>query len=859
VAIKLRIPKGNGLAKGGRMLPRDPILRAALLLFVSLSVVLIGVFCFYYVKYDIIIQKRLSGQIFSNSARIYAQAQTVRVGEKIEIRDIANRLRHAGYSEHQGNSPLGTYRITKDTIEVTPGPESYHSPDSARIKISGGQVESISSKSGDLGAYELEPELISALFDAGQRSKRQLVKYQDIPRVMVDAVLAIEDRRFFQHSGVNYVRLAEAFWVDLTHQRHEQGGSTITMQLSRAFFLTPQKTLKRKLVEMLIAIELEQKLSKEQIFEFYANRVDLGQRGSFTISGFAEASRSYFNKDLKDISLPEAALLAGLIQAPSALSPYRHPERALERRNLVLDSMVETHTITRADADKAKATPLKLAPPNVEASDAPYFVDLVRDELINKYNERDLNDQSYRIYTTLDPDLQRTAAQAVDTGLKLVDEQVTKMRTRKVKVGKNKFETQVKPGAEAQVALVALDPHTGEVLALVGGRNYGYSQLNHAVAKRPTGSIFKPFVYAAAMNTALNPNTAPDGQAAVFTPATMIEDSPSTFSYGDQIYEPRNYKEEYHGQVTARYALALSLNNATVKLAEEVGYDKVADLAKSAGITSVKATPAMALGAYDATPLDMAAAYTVFANGGTRLSPILVNSLRNSKGDVIEDYHSDKTQILDPRIAYLMTNMMEGVVNFGTAFSVRQRGFNSPAAGKTGSSHDGWFAGYTSNLLCIVWVGYDDYSDLHLSGSQTAAPIWAEFMKKAVTLPAYSDVRSFSQPSGVVDVQLDKITNRLATPSCPDTYTAAFVAGTEPRDTCDQSTGVRGFFSRIFGNGGEKVLPPPGADGDQSDPAKKKKGFFGKIAGIFKEDKDKSPSAPSNQPAQPSSSGNNPH
>ncbi|HEY7617767.1 MAG TPA: transglycosylase domain-containing protein, partial [Terriglobales bacterium] len=550
-------------------------------------------------------------------------------------------------------------------------------------------------------------------------------------------------------------------WIDFTHQKHEQGGSTITMQLSRAFFLTPEKTLKRKLVEMLIAIELEQKFSKQQIFEFYANRIDLGQRGSFTISGIAEASRAYFNKDLKDISLPEAALLAGLIQAPSYLSPYRHPERALERRNLVLESMVDTHAITRADADKAKATPLKLAPPNVEASDAPYFVDLIRDTLINKYNERELNEQSYRIYTTLDPELQKAAAQAVESGIKLVDEQVKKMRTRKVKVGKGKYETQVRPGPDAQVALVAMDPHTGQVLALVGGRNYGFSQLNHAVAKRPTGSIFKPFVYAAAMNTALNPATAPDGQAMVLTPASMIEDAPSTFSYGDQIYEPRNYKEEYHGQVTARYALALSLNNATVKLAEEVGYDKVADLAKAAGVSSVRATPAAALGAYDATPIDMAAAYTVFANGGTRVSPIMITSLRNSRGDVIDDFSPDKKQVLDPRVAYVMTNMMEGVLNFGTAYPVRTRGFNAPAAGKTGSSHDGWFAGYTSNLLCIVWVGYDDYSDLRLSGAQTAAPIWAEFMKKAVALPQYSDVKAFSQPSGVVDVQLDKITNRL--------------------------------------------------------------------------------------------------
>jgi penicillin-binding protein 1B len=873
VAIKLRIPKSKDGAKGTRTLfPRDPVLRAAALAFVTISLVVIGFFSYFYVKYDRIIERRFSGQVFSSAARIYAQPETVRVGEKIDLKEIAAQLKRAGYTE-SGSSPLGTYRMQRDAIEISPGPESYHSPDSARLHISEGKVESIAGKTGDLDAYELEPELITSLFDAGQRAKRQVVRYQDIPKVLVEAVTSIEDRRFFQHSGVNFVRLGEAVWVDLTHQRHEQGGSTLTMQLSRGFFLTPEKTVKRKAIEMLIAVELERKFSKQQIFEFYTNWVDLGQRGSFTISGFAEASRAYFNKDLRDISLPEAALLAGLVQAPSFLSPYRHPERALERRNLVLDAMVETHAITRAEADKAKATPLKLAPPNVEASDAPYFVDLVRDTLTSKYNERELNEQTYRIYTTLDPDLQRAAAQAVDSGITLVDEQVKKLRTRKIKIGKGKYETQVKPGPTPQVALVAMDPHTGAVLALVGGRNYGFSQLNHAVAKRPTGSIFKPFVYAAAMNTALNPVAMPDGQAAVFTPASTVDDSPTTFSYGDQIYEPRNYKEEYHGQVTARYALAMSLNNATVKLAEQVGYDKVADLAKAAGINSVKATPAMALGAYDATPLEMTSAYTVFANGGSRLSPLLINSLRNAHGDVIEDFKADKKDVLDPRIAYIMTDMMEGVMNFGLAYSaVRVRGFDAPAAGKTGSSHDGWFAGYTSNLLCIVWVGYDDYSDIRLSGAQTAAPIWAEFMKKAAKLPQYSQMKSFSQPSGVVDVQLDKATNRLATPSCPETYTAAFVAGTEPRDTCDQATGVRGFFSRIFGLG-EKPLPPPppggqvpqGAqtsqtgqpNGDQQDASKKKKGIFGKIAGIFKDDK--SSSSPAKQPSDAGNGDNNPH
>ena len=845
MSIKIKIPKSGGDSgtKTIRGLPRDPVLRAALVAFLVLAVSFTIVFSYFYIKYDRIIEKRFRTPIFANSAKIYSLPRVVRDGEKTDARQIAAELRRAGYSDKDGESNLGTYHLVKGGIEITPGSESYHAPEPARIMIEDSQVSQITSRGNELSAYELEPQLVTALFDAEQRSKRELVKYNDISPVMVQATLAIEDRRFFEHSGVNYLRMMEAAWIDLMRGRHEQGGSTITMQLSRGFFLTPEKTIKRKLTEMLIAEELEHKFSKQQIFEFYANWVDLGQRGSFAISGFAEASKAYFNKDLKDITLPEAALLAGLIQRPSYLSPYRHPERALDRRNLVLESMVETHAITREQADKAKATPLKLAPPNVEASDAPYFVDMVREQLISKFSENELNDSSYRIYTTLDPDLQKAAAQSVEMGIKLVDEQVRKLRTKKIRVGK-KYETKVENGPQAQVALVAIDPHTGAVLALVGGRDYGWSQLNHAVAKRPTGSIFKPFVYAAAMNTAL------DGSQAVITPASTVTDEPSTFAYGDSIYEPRNYKEEYHGEVTLRYALAMSLNNATVKVAEEVGYDKVADLAKSAGIASVKATPAMALGSYDASPLDMAGAYTVFSNTGVRLSPILLRSVRSSKGDVIANYNTDQKPVMDPRIAYVMTNMMEGVINNGLGYTaVRLRGFTPPAAGKTGSSHDGWFAGYTSNLLCIVWVGYDDYSDLRLSGAQTAAPIWAEFMKKASTLPMYSDMTPFSQPSGVVDVQLDKATNRLATPNCTDDYVSAFVAGTEPRDTCETQQGFKGFLTKLFSGSDKPVMPAPAANGQnssiQEDP-KKKKGFFGKIAGIFKDDKS---SAPVSKPA----------
>jgi penicillin-binding protein 1B len=794
MAVKIKFPRIQGF-RGSH---RHPFVRAAALIFLIVSTLLLGTFSYYYVKYQKIVDTRMRGQIFANTAKIYAQPRAVRVGQKADPKEIGGYLRHAGYSEasETNKSKFGIYRQFPGGIEIRPGQESYYNSEGAVIRVRDGRVDRISSSADStdsLSAYELEPQLVTGLFDSQQRAKRRLVRYDDIPKVMVDAVTAIEDRRFFHHGGVNYWRLMKAALIDLKEGGNRQGGSTITMQVARGFFLSPEKRIKRKMIEIIISIELEQRFSKQQIFELYANQVDMGQRGSFTITGFGEAAQAYFGKDLKDITLPEAALLAGLVQRPSYLSPYRHPERATERRNLVLESMVETGDITRAQADAAKATPLKLAPQNVEASDAPYFVDMVREQLTAKYGD-ELNAGGYRIYTTIDPPLQRAAAEAVDTGIKEVDSLINKLRTRRVKVGKNKFENKVMPGPTPQVALVALDPHTGEVLALVGGRNYGFSQLNHAVAKRPTGSIFKPFVYAAAINNGVT------NEQPVFTPATLVDDSPTAFINGEDVYTPRNYKEEYHGKVTAQFALAHSLNNATVKVAEMVGYDKVANLARVAGISSVKATPAMALGSYDATPMEMAAAYTVFTNNGQRITPGLLKSVRDPNGDVIDNFQPQRTQVLDPRVSSVITTMLENVVNTGTAANVRLRGFTAPAAGKTGSSHDAWFAGYTSNLLCIVWVGYDDYSDIKLSGSALALPIWTEFMKRAVNLPEYSDVRPFSPPQGVVQLVLDKATNQIATPACPDDYSTAFIEGTQPTQTCEQTAADHGnFFQRLLG------------------------------------------------------------
>jgi penicillin-binding protein 1B len=862
LAIKIKIPR----AKGVRNSLSSPIVRAALAAVLIICLGLFGVFSYYYYKYQKIVERRMSGQIFANTAKIYAQPRSLRVGQKADPREIGNYLRHAGYTEEgeQGKSKFGTYKLQSAAIQIKPGEESYYNSEGALVRVREGKIEKISSlgNGGDsLSAYELEPQLVTGLFDKEQRAKQRLVKYDDVPKIMVEAVTSIEDRRFFQHSGVNYARLVKAAWIDVRAGGNRQGGSTITMQVARLFFLSPEKKLTRKMAELLISIELEQRFSKKQIFELYANEVPMGQRGSFSIAGFGEAAKAYFNKDIKEVSLPEAALLAGMIQRPSYLDPYRHPERAIERRNLVLDAMVETRAITREQADQAKAAPLKLAPQNVEASDAPYFVDLIRDQLLPKFSDDELNTDGYRIYTTLDPGLQKAAADAVTSGMKEVDQQITKLRTRRVKVGKGKYETKVLPGPIPQVALVALDPHTGDVLALVGGRSYGFSQLNHAVAKRPTGSIFKPFVYATAVNNAVT------GEQPVFTPATLVDDSPTAFTNGTDVYTPRNYREQYWGQVPAQFALALSLNNATVKVAEMVGYQKVAALAHAAGITSVQPTPAMALGAYDAAPLEMAAAYTVFSNNGQRITPIMVKSVRDASGDVIENFQSQSAQILDPRVAYVVQTMMQGVMNNGTASVVRARGFTAPAAGKTGSSHDAWFAGFTSNLLCIVWVGYDDYSDIKLSGAMLAAPIWADFMKRAIALPGYSDVKSFTPPPGVVQLSIDKHTDQVATPACPDDYVMAFIDGTQPTQTCEQgpATGTtagdhRNFFQKLFGAEPKPSPPPPVLNPNGPSPAQpassanatqeatqpgeqdksKKKGFFGRIFGAIKGDnKDK--------------------
>ncbi len=791
MALKIRIPRPTGDRPWSSLL-----LRFALFGVVAAGAAFFALFGYYYIEYQHIVDARLKEPLFADTAKIYAAPREVRPGQKLSIRLIASELREAGYSTDGAAqaSPLGTFSEDVGTITVRPGPQSYHTEDSATIRVSGGVVESITDDRGvTLASYELEPLLITGLSSGASRAKRRLLTYNEIPPDLVQAVLGIEDRRFFEHNGVNYWRLASAGVQDLFTGHKEQGGSTLTMQLARGFFLSPEKHFKRKLIEIVITFQLEHRFSKQQIFEMYANEINLGQRGSFSIDGFGEAAEAYFGKDVRQLDLAECAMLAGMIQRPNYFNPFRHPDRTIERRNLVLDSMVEIGAITKEQAERAKQEPLHLSTASIDASEAPYFVDLVHEQLLERLGDRDFNREGLRIYTSLDPDLQRVAAEAVESTMHLVDEQVDKLHARDRRRGV--------PYSYPQVALVALNPHTGQVLALVGGRSYGASQLNHAVATRPTGSIFKPFVYAAAFNTAVEGTLLP-GQTTLFSPVTMLSDEPTTYMVGNQEYSPRNFEGEYLGEVTARTALMRSLNNATISLAGMVGFDTVAALAREAGITSARGTPAVAIGAYGATPLEMAGAYTVFANHGLRIDPWMLASIRTPTGDVITDYSPASRQVLDPRVAYLTTSLMEAVLQGdGTGAGVRAMGFTAPAAGKTGTSHDAWFAGYTSNLLCVVWVGNDDYSDIQIEGARAAAPIWAAFMKKAIQLPQYSDTNEFTPPDGVQIVSLDKATNLVSDAACPDDYQAAFLDGTAPTETCDHTEDHRNLLQKLFGVG----------------------------------------------------------
>jgi len=784
--MKVRVQAHSGLAR----FLLGPVGRFLMIAVALFTVAVAGVFEYFYVQYSHVVEQKLHVP-FANTAKIYGAPESVALGDVLSPADIAAQLRRSGYTEAHSNL-TGYYQIHPSSIEIFPGPESYFDQEAGLIKFAGGKISQIVSLQDNTfrPEYQLEPQLITNVSGAS-REKRRMVKFHDIPTVLVQAVTSIEDKRFFNHNGFDPIRIVKAAYTDLRDGRKDQGASTLSQQLARMFWLDTEKKWTRKLAEMVITVQLEQRLSKEQIFEDYANEVPLGWRGAYSIRGFGEASEAYFGKDLSQIDLPEAASLAGLIQRPSYYQPYKHPERLKERRNIVLGLMRANNYISDRDYALASEAPVAVAQGSAQSVEAPYFVDLVDDALQARFQDTDFQSNAFRVYTTLDMRLQRAAAEAIRLGMAGVDEQIKKQR---------RFRGQVPP--EPQVALVAIDPHTGAVRALAGGRNYGLSQLDHVLAKRQPGSIFKPFVYATAMDTGV------EGGSQVLTPSTIVDDSPTTFWYDEKPYQPSNFEKKFYGDVTLRDALAHSLNVATVKVAEMVGYNNVVAMAHRAGMNDkIEPTPAVALGSYEITPLEAAGAYTLFANGGIYVKPSFISLVRSQDGKAVYRDKPETKQALDPRVAYLMTSLMEEVLRTGTAAGVRARyKFNVPAAGKTGTSHDGWFAGYTSELLCVVWVGFDDNRELDLEGAHSAAPIWAEFMKRALNFREYNDTKPFTAPDGIVTVDIDPLSGLPATAACPKVRSEVYIAGTQPVGLCPLHGGRQGI-TNIAGWDTEQPAP----------------------------------------------------
>jgi penicillin-binding protein 1B len=776
----------------------------------------LSLFAYFYIKYSRMIDARLSGHVLQNTTQIFSAPEHISVGQAISPTELISYLQRSGYRADTDPNELGQYTVQRNSVDIRPSKLSYFAGgNSLDVQFTGNTIRSIRPLGGGTASdsAEIEPELITNLFDSA-REKRRAVRYDDLPPILVHAILSAEDKRFFEHGGFDFVRIVGAAWADLRHtSSHFQGASTITMQVARTFFFTNERTWSRKVAEAMVSLELEQRFSKQQIFELYANEVYLGNRGSFGIRGFSQASVAYFGKDLRELTLGECAYLAGIIRAPNYYSAAdRHPERGGQARDRVLGQMLDNKYINDVDMQDAKRAPLKIVRASVSGSEAPYFVDMVKDHLLDKYSENQLLSENFRVYTTLDPALQRAAAAAIETGMKNVDVLLAKKyaRWRKALDKKGNSDAAI---PQVQGALVALDPRTGEIKAVIGGRDYGQSQLNHALAHRQPGSVFKPFVYAAAFDSAV------DGVQPIVTPATTIDDEPTTFEYDGVDYTPNNFGERFLGRVTARDALTNSLNVATVKVAELIGYGRVVQVARQMGLgNNIRPTPAVALGAYEMTPVDVAAGYTSFANGGTRAEPQFIRNVIGADGETLEKVTPQTHLALDPRVAYLVTSVLKDVLNHGTGAGVRARGFTLPAAGKTGTSRDGWFAGFTSNLICVVWIGFDDNRDLGLPGGSTAAPIWADFMIRATSLPVYRDARDFDPPEGVQSVLIDPESLQLATSNCPTTRTEVYVAGSAPTQYCEIHGGHNVFsstgswLSHVFG-GGQPKEPPKDADG----------------------------------------------
>jgi penicillin-binding protein 1B len=691
---------------------------------------------------------------------------------------LIERLTRLGYRtvETAVRAP-GEYRLTPAEIDIYlhEFPDLHLRPSPIRLTLGQGRViKVLSIEHGDelFPAY-LEPQLISGLRGAS-RQVREWVSYDDMPARFIDVLLAIEDRRFFSHPGIDPVAVARAVWTNVARGTVIQGGSTITQQLAKNLFYSPQRTLGRKLKESVAALVLEAKYRKKAILESYLNEIYLGQVGSVSIYGVGEAAHRYFGKSVAALSLEETALLVGMIKGPNTYSPLRNPASAKQRRDVVLRRLHEQGLLSDGDWQDATATPVRVMPPQETLADAPFFIDYLLRQ-VEETTGTPLPD-GVRVYTTLDPILQRLAAHAVEDGL------------AKLEIA---YPTLAGRAAPVQGALVAVDPATGAILAMVGSRDYRTSQFNRAVqAKRQPGSLFKPLVYLAALDAR---RELAGGQP--ITAATLIVDEPVTFESGTGAWSPQNYDHRFHGTVSLRTALEQSLNVPAVKIAQSVGTKRILQTAQRLGIRSPLADNlSIALGTSAVSLLEMTSAFGALAHEGLVMSPTAVQAVMTAEGVPIWRHTPERHQAVSPQAAYVVTSLLKGVVERGTAVKAKAMGLRGIVAGKTGTTdgyRDAWFVGYTPEVVVGTWVGFDDEEALHLTGAQAALPLWVAFMREVQ--PAAS--RDFVVPPAVVTREIDPHTGQLATSRCPQRSAELFIDGTEPTIFCEVHGS--GFWERL--------------------------------------------------------------
>lgn len=700
----------------------------------ALTILLFGflTFTYFWFQYsDLIDRKLLSSDIFTPTAGIYSAPKFLKAGDTITQQELIEYLKSAGYIEKNNKADLSRsrYSVAEARLLIEPGStgvingEKTFAPLQVKFAKDGRSVDSIQSlASGRVEpSAKLEPKMLSTVAAEGD-GRRRVVNFDDLPPHLIRAITVTEDRAFFEHYGVNFRGIVRAAWR--RYERDDdspianQGGSSITQQLVKNLLLTNEQTLERKAKEAFMSIILETRLSKQEIFALYANQIYLGQQSGVSIYGVGEAASVYFGKDVSQLTLPEAAFLAGIIRSPNRYNPFKNPERVAERRNQVLDSMLEAGEISPEQHASARNTKLELKKisSKKELQGMPYFSQYVIEEIPKLVSDPEAL-QHLRVYTSIDPDLQRMAYEIVSKRLEKLDKYFPK-----------------KPKGSLNASLVAIRPKTGEVVAMIGGRDYLENQFNRATnAMRQPGSVFKPFVYAAAINSAY------DAATRVFTAATVLKDEKKVFTFGRDSYAPNNYGDTFSNkEITLRDALVKSKNTITVDIGMQVNIGRVMNLAHKAGMPKVeKAYPSMALGTAEATPLQVATAYTMFANLGDRVAPMPITQITAGDGTAVAMPQVDKKNVVRPDVAYILDDILKDVINRGTAAQTQAWGFRNVAgkaayAGKTGTSRDGWFAGFTPELVCVVYVGFDDGDDLGMKGSDSAMPIWADFMQEAL-------------------------------------------------------------------------------------------------------------------------------